>query len=263
MKNRIDTCFENLKNQGKKALITFITAGDPDLETSEKNVLAMLENGSDIVEIGVAFSDPIAEGKTIQKSSQRALQGGVNLDKIFGMVKNLRKKTDKPLLLMMYLNTLFKYGKEKFFTNCKECEIDGVIVPDMPYEERDEIKEIADKYGIYNIMLAAPTSHERIKAIAEESKGFMYVVSSLGVTGVRKEITTDFNRLLEPIKNGNYCPACIGFGISDGKAAKNMAAYCDGAIMGSAVVKICEEYGKNAPEKIGEFIKQVRTDMDN
>lgn len=262
MKNRIDTCFEELKKQNKKALVTFITAGDPNIETTEKNIMAMLDNGADIIEIGVPFSDPIAEGKTIQKASLRALEHNTNLDEIFEMVKSLREKTQKPLLLMMYLNTLFKYGKEKFFTNCKDCEIDGIIVPDMPYEECDEISDIADKYGIYNILLAAPTSHERIKMIAQKAKGFLYVVSSLGVTGVRKEITTDFGKLLEPLNNGGYCPACIGFGISDGQAAKKMAAYCDGAIMGSAFVKISEKYGENAPKYIGEFTAQVRKDMD-
>lgn len=262
MKNRIDACFEKLRAENKKALVTFLTAGDPDMETSEKNIMAMIDNGADIVEIGVPFSDPIAEGATIQKASKRSLDNGTNLDKIFGLVRNLRKQTDKPLLLMMYLNTLYKFGVEKFFSLCKECEIDGVIVPDMPFEERDEIRSEADKYGIYSIYLAAPTSHERIKMIASEAKGFLYIVSSLGVTGTRKEISTDFNYLLEPIRGGNYCPCCIGFGISDGAQAKAMASYCDGAIMGSAVVKIVEQYGKDAPKYVGEFIKSVRQGMD-
>lgn len=262
MKNRIDICFEELKKQNKKALVTFLTAGDPDMATSEKCVLEMFDNGADIVEIGVPFSDPIAEGPTIQKASKRSLSNGTNLDKIFDLVKSLRTKTDKPILLMMYLNTLFKFGTEKFFKLCNECEIDGVIVPDLPFEERDEIQDVADKYGVYSIYLVAPTSHERIKMIASEAKGFLYIVSSLGVTGTRKEINTDFDYLLEPLKNGSYCPSCIGFGISDGKQAKKMAAYCDGAIMGSAVVNIIAEHGVNSPEYVGEFIKNVRTDMD-
>ena len=181
MSNRIDSCFAGLAEENRKALITFITAGDPDLETSEKNVLAMLDNGADIVEIGVPFSDPIAEGPTIQKASLRALEGGVNLDEIFKMVVSLRKKTDKPLLLMMYLNTIFRYGTEKFFALCRENQIDGVIVPDMPFEERDEVKAEAEKNGIYNIFLVAPTSKERVRMISDEAKGFLYVVSSLGV----------------------------------------------------------------------------------
>ena len=258
MKNRIDLCFEGLKAQGRKALITFVTAGDPDLATTEK----CIENGSDIVEIGVPFSDPIAEGETIQRASLRSLAGGTNLDKIFDMVKSLRTKTDKPLVLMMYVNTLFKYGKEKFFKLCNENQIDGVIVPDLPFEERDEIADEAEKYGVYNIQLVAPTSRERIKMIEAESKGYLYVVSSLGVTGTRKEISTDFDYLLEPIKNIDSCPCCIGFGISNGEQAKTMAGYCDGAIMGSAVVNIIAEHKENSAEFVGDFIRKVRSEMD-
>lgn len=262
MKNRIDTCFEELKAQGKKALITFVTAGDPDLETTEKLVLEMLEKGADIVEIGVPFSDPIAEGGTIQRASLRSLKNGTNLDEIFGLVKRLRAQTQKPLLLMMYINTVFRYGTEKFFKRCKENQLDGVIIPDMPFEERDEVKAYADENGIYSIYLAAPTSHERIKMIAEESKGFLYIVSSLGVTGTRKEISTDFDYLLEPLKGGNYCPACIGFGISNGAQAKKMASYCNGVIIGSAIVNIVEELGRGSVAKVGEFITSVRTALD-
>lgn len=262
MKNRIDACFDKLKEQNRKALITFLTAGDPDMETTEKCIMKMFENGSDIVEIGVPFSDPIAEGPTIQKSSKRSLDGGTNLDMIFELVKKLRGQTDKPLILMMYLNTIYKFGTEKFFTLCRENEIDGVIVPDMPFEERDELQEEADRNGIYNIYLVAPTSHERIKMIAKEAKGFLYIVSSLGVTGTRTEISTDFDYLLSPIKGGDYCPSCIGFGISNGEQAKKMASYCDGAIMGSAVVNIIAEHGKDSAEYVGEFIKSVRDGMD-
>ena len=258
MNNRIDTCFDRLKEENKKALITFITAGDPSIEASEKNVLAMLDNGADIVEIGVAFSDPIAEGPTIQKASLRALEGGVNLDDIFSMVKRLREKTDKPL----YLNTIFRYGTEKFFALCKENQIDGVIVPDMPFEEREEISAEADKNGIYSISLVAPTSKERVKMIADESKGFLYVVSSLGVTGTRKEISTDFETLLEPLNESKTLPACIGFGISDPAQAKRMSAYADGVIIGSAIVNIAEKLGEQAHTKIGEFVKSVREELD-
>lgn len=263
MKNRIDACFEQLKAENRKALVTFITAGDPDMETTEKCVLEMYDNGSDIIEIGVPFSDPIAEGATIQKASLRSLSAGTNLDKIFDLVRGLRKKTDKPMLLMMYINTIFKFGTDKFFELCKETQIDGVIVPDMPFEEREELQDAADKNGIYTIFLVAPTSHERVKMIAEKSKGFLYVVSSLGVTGMRSEITTDFNELLAPLKDGNYCPCCIGFGISDPAQAKKMSSYADGVIMGSAIVKIVEKYGSEAPKYVGEFVKSVREGMDS
>ncbi len=167
MKNRIDACFEKLKAENKKALVTFITAGDPDMDTTEKCVLEMYKNGSDIIEIGVPFSDPIAEGATIQKASLRSLSGGTNLDKIFDLVRKLRTQTDKPMLLMMYINTIFKFGTAKFFELCKETQIDGVIVPDMPFEEREDLQGEAEKNGIYTIFLVAPTSHERVKMIAE------------------------------------------------------------------------------------------------
>ncbi len=262
MKNRIDICFEQLKKENKKALITFVTAGDPDMETTEKCVLSMFENGSDIVELGVPFSDPIAEGPTIQMASLRALKNGVTLDMIFNSVKNIRKSCDKPLLLMMYINTIFRYGTEKFFKLCSECEIDGVIVPDLPFEERDEILPYADKYGVYSINLVAPTSHERVKMIAKESKGFLYVVSSLGVTGKRSEFTTDFAQLLSPLNDPEItCPACIGFGISNPQQAAQMSSYCDGVIVGSAVVDVVAQYGKDAPEKIGELVKSLKSQM--
>ena len=276
MKNRIDACFEKLKAENKKALVTFITAGDPDMDTTEKCVLEMYKNGSDIIEIGVPFSDPIAEGATIQKASLRSLNGGTNLDKIFDLVRKLRTQTDKPMLLMMYINTIFKFGTAKFFELCKETQIDGVIVPDMPFEEREELEGEAEKNGIYTIFLVAPTSHERVKMIAEKSKGFLYVVSSLGVTGMRSEIKTDIKSIVEtirkytdipvavaPIRNNDHCPCCIGFGISNPEQAKKMSQYADGVIMGSAVVKIVEEHGKDAPEYVGKFIKSVREGMDN
>lgn len=258
MSNRIDKCFDSLKSNGKKALITFVTAGDPDMESTEKIVLSMFENGADIVELGVPFSDPIAEGVTIQKSSLRSLSKGTTLDTIFDLVKSIRKKTDKPLLLMMYLNTIFVYGKEKFFKNCKDHEIDGVIVPDMPYEERDEILDAANKYGIYNISLVAPTSHNRITEIASNSSGFLYCVSSIGVTGTRTEFKTNFDEFFSLINKNVSCPACVGFGISSPEQAGKMSKYCDGVIVGSAIVKIIEEFGENSADKVGEFVKKLK-----
>lgn len=261
MSNRIDRCFESLKSDEKKALITFVTAGDPDMESTEKIVLSMFENGADIVELGVPFSDPIAEGVTIQKSSLRSLTKGTTLDMIFGLVKSLRQKTDKPLLLMMYLNTIFVYGKEKFFKNCKDYEIDGVIVPDMPYEERDEILDAANKYGIYNINLVAPTSHDRVADIASNSEGFLYCVSSLGVTGTRTEFKTNFDEFFSLINKSVSCPACVGFGISSPEQADKMSKYCDGVIVGSAIVKIIEQHGKASADKVGEFVKSLKMAM--
>ena len=227
------------------------------METTEKLVIEMFDKGADIIELGVPFSDPIAEGKTIQLASQRSLRGGTTLDKIFDMVRSLRTKTDKPLLLMMYVNTIFKYGTERFFKNCAELSIDGVIVPDLPFEERDEIQPAADKYGIYNINLVSPTSADRVSMIAKESKGFLYVVSSLGVTGTRSEITTDFSTPLAPLKDFDV-PACIGFGISGPEQAKKMSEYADGVIVGSAIVNKVADNGKDAIPAVGEFVAALK-----
>lgn len=259
--NRIDKCFEELKKTGKKALITFITAGDPDFETTEKTALEMFENGADIIELGVPFSDPIAEGLTIQSSSLRSLKNGTNLDDIFTMVDHIRQKTDKPLILMMYLNTIYVYGTEKFFALCEEKGIDGVIVPDMPYEERDEILPYAKKYGVHNINLVSPASHDRIKEIAADSEGFLYCVSSNGVTGVRSDFKTDFDTFFDLIKENASCPYCVGFGISSPEQAKKMSSYCDGVIVGSAIVKIMEEKGRDCVKAVGEFSKSLKLAM--
>lgn len=256
--NRIETALAELKNKGEKALITFITAGDPDLETTEKLVLEMFDKGSDIVEIGVPFSDPVAEGKTIQLASLRSLEHGTNLTQIFSMVESLRRKTDKPLILMMYVNTIFRFGTEKFFGLCKEKGIDGVIVPDLPFEERDELQPYAENNGIISISLVAPTSHQRIADIAKEAKGFLYSVSSTGVTGTRSKFSTNFDEFFGEIRKSCKVPAMVGFGISDPEQAKKMSGYCDGVIVGSAVVKIVAEYGRESIPKVGEFIKLLK-----
>lgn len=259
--NRIEKCFEQLKAENKKALITFITSGDPDIETTEKAALEMFDKGADIIELGVPFSDPVAEGVTIQKASLRALQGGVNLDKIFECVKNIRKSCDKPLLLMMYINTIFVYGTERFFKSCADFGIDGVIVPDMPYEERGEIADFAEKHGIININLVAPTSHDRIKEIASNSKGFLYCVSSTGVTGVRSSFSTNFDEFFGTIRKYASCPCAVGFGISNPEQAKKMSGYCDGVIVGSAIVRLFEKPGKEAVREAGEFVKSLKDAM--
>lgn len=256
--NRIETALAELKNKGEKALITFVTAGDPDIETTEKLVLEMLDKGSDIVEIGVPFSDPVAEGKTIQAASLRSLSRGTNLSEIFDMAGSLRQKTDKPLILMMYVNTIFRFGTERFFSLCREKGIDGVIVPDLPYEERNELQPYAEDNGIIAISLVAPTSHQRIADIAGEAKGFLYCVSSTGVTGTRSKFTTNFEEFFGEIKKSCKVPAMVGFGISDPEQAKKMSSYCDGVIVGSAVVKIVAEYGKNSPAPVGEFVRSLK-----
>lgn len=256
--NRIDTALAELKNKNEKALVTFVTAGDPDLETTEKLILEMFSKGADLIEIGVPFSDPVAEGKVIQEASLRSLSHGTNLNGIFEMVESLRKKTDKPLLLMMYVNTIFRFGTERFFSLCREKGIDGVIVPDLPYEEKDEISAPAEKNGIIAVSLVAPTSHQRIEKIASEAEGFLYCVSSTGVTGTRSRFTTNFDEFFGEIKKSCKVPAMVGFGISGPEQAAKMSSYCDGIIVGSAIVKIVGEYGRDSAEKVGKFVKSLK-----
>jgi len=256
--NRIDKAFRNLKLNNQKALITFVTAGDPNIETTEKLVLEIVKDGADIVELGVPFSDPVAEGPVIQAASERALKNGANLMQIFALVKRLRQKINVPILLMMYLNCIFKFGKERFFSMCEECGIDGVIVPDMPFEEKAEIEAEAKEYGIFSISLVAPTSQERIKTIAQESEGFLYCVSSLGVTGQRNDFSTDFNEFFSVINKYAKVPTALGFGISSPEQVKELKQYCDGIIVGSAIVKIVEKYGENSVKPTGEFVQSLK-----
>lgn len=255
--NRIDRKFAELRKKREKALIPFVTAGDPDLETTERLVLSILGAGADLVEIGVPFSDPVAEGPVIQKASKRALDSGTTLVKIFELVRRLREKTDEPLLLMLYLNSIFRFGTERFFELCADAGVDGVIVPDMPFEERDEIQGSADRHKILTIRMVAPTSRERIAMIASSAKGFLYCVSSTGVTGTRSKFTTDFGAFFGAIKKYAAAPCAVGFGISDPEQAKRMAAYCDGVIVGSAIVKIVEREGKDAVPPVADFVRSL------
>lgn len=240
-----------------KAFIPFITAGDPDLETTKRLILAMDRAGADLIEIGIPFSDPIAEGVVIQEADIRALKSGTTTDKVFEMTAELREQTDIPLVYMTYLNIVFYYGYEKFFRKCEEAGISGIIIPDMPYEEKDECADIAASHGVEVISMIAPTSEERIKMIASEARGFLYVVSSLGVTGVRSKITTDLNTILSHIRESSHVPAAIGFGISTPEQAKKMAEISDGAIVGSAIVKIIARYGRESEKYVYEYVKDM------
>ena len=260
--NRIDAKLKKCKSENRKSLITFITSGDSGYETTEKAVIEMEKNGADLIELGVPFSDPIAEGPVIQAASERSLKNGTTLTGIFDMVARLREKTDIPLLLMMYLNTIYRFGTERFFKLCSENGIDGVIVPDLPYEEKDEIQGSADKYGIHNISLVTPASDDRIQMIAQQATGFLYCVSTNGVTGVRSEYSTDFDAFFTPINKYAKVPCAVGFGISGPESAKKMSRYCDGVIVGSAIIRIVEQYGAESPEKIGEFVKSLRNALD-
>ena len=251
--SRIYKAFEN-----KKAFVAFLTAGDPDYETSLANFRAVLDAGADLVEVGIPFSDPIAEGPVIQEADIRALESGMTTDKVFELVKELRKDYDTPIVFMTYANPVFHYGTERFFENASAAGADGIIIPDCPFEERHEFDETAAKYGMDFISMIAPTSENRIKEIAEQAKGFIYVVSSLGVTGVRSEITTDLGKIMSLIKEVTDTPAAIGFGISKPEQAEKMSKVADGVIVGSAMVKIVAAEGANAPEKLKEYVKSMK-----
>lgn len=260
--NRIDRTFAKLREANKKALIAFITAGDPDLETTEHLVLAMEKAGVDIIELGVPFSDPVAEGPVIQASSERALKSGTNLNAVFASVKKLREKTDLPLLLMLYLNSIYLFGTERFFLECAKSGVDGVIVPDMPFEERDEIAEEAKKNIVYSISLVAPTSKERIAMIAPQSTGFLYCVSSLGVTGQRSSFGTDFEGFFSEIRQHASIPAALGFGISSPEQVRALKGYCDAIIVGSAIVKIVEQHGRESVEPVARFVAELKAALE-
>lgn len=226
-----------------KAFIPFVTCGDPSLDVTEKIVNAMVEAGADLIELGIPFSDPTAEGPVIQGANLRALSGGVTTDKVFDMVEKIRKNTDVPMVFMTYANVVFSYGTERFCKRAQEVGMDGLILPDVPYEEKEEFAEVADKYGLDLISLIAPTSHERIATIAKDAEGFVYCVSSLGVTGMRSQITTDIGAMVKLVKAQKDIPCAVGFGISTPEQAKKMAVQADGVIVGSAIVKLCESYG--------------------
>ena len=244
-----------------KAFIPFITCGDPDLETTAAVVREAVKNGADLIELGIPFSDPTAEGPVIQGANIRALAGGVTTDKIFDLVRGLRTDVKIPLVFMTYANVVFSCGAEKFISTCRDIGIDGIILPDLPYEERDEFEPVCQKYGIALIPLIAPTSKNRIAMIAKAAEGFIYVVSSLGVTGERKEITTDIGSIVKVIRENTSLPCAVGFGISTPEQAKKMSALSDGAIVGSAIIKIIEKYGKDAAPYVGEYVRSMKQAM--
>lgn len=251
--SNIAKAFEN-----KKAFIPFITVGDPSIEISEQLVYAMVEAGADLIELGIPFSDPTAEGPVIEEADIRALSNGTTTDKVFDMVRRVRQKVDTPLCFMTYANVAYSYGTEKFISTCAEIGIDGLIFPDIPYEEKEEFSAICKEKGIDLISLIAPTSHDRIRMIAKEAEGFVYCVSSLGVTGVRSEITTDVGAMISLVKEVKDIPCAIGFGISTPAQAEKMAKYSDGVIVGSAIVKLAAEHKENCVPYIKEYVKSMK-----
>lgn len=251
--SRIGEVFNN-----KKAFIPFVTAGDPDLEITEQLVLMMSKSGADLIELGIPFSDPVAEGPVIQEADYRALSSGTTTDKIFDMVERIRKVTDIPIAFMTYANPIYTYGVERFMENCKKVCVDAVIVPDIPYEEREELLPYCDKHGITFISMIAPTSNDRVRMIAKDAKGFLYCVSSMGVTGERSEISSAVGDLIKVVKEVNDIPCAIGFGISTPEQAASMAAISDGVIVGSAIVRIVGQHGKECIPYVEEYVRSMK-----
>ena len=251
--SNIKKAFEN-----GKAFIAFITCGDPDLETTAAAVRAAVENGADLIELGIPFSDPTAEGPVIQGANFRALSGGTTTYQIFTFVKELRRDVTVPMVFMTYANVVFSYGADRFISTCKDIGIDGLILPDLPFEEKDEFLPLCHKYGVDLVSLIAPTSKNRVAMIAKEAEGFIYIVSSLGVTGTRSEIKTDLTSIVKVVRENTDVPCAIGFGISTPEQAKKMADISDGAIIGSTIIKLLEKYGKEAPKYVGEYVKSMK-----
>ncbi len=241
-----------------KAFIPFITCGDPDLATTAAAVREAEKNGADLIELGIPFSDPTAEGPVIQGANIRALKAGATTDKIFELVRDLRQDVSVPMVFMTYANVVYSYGAEKFIKTCQEIGIDGLILPDLPFEEKEEFQPLCSQCGVALISMIAPTSKNRVAMIAKEAEDFIYLVSSLGVTGTRSEITTDLASIVEVIRQNTDVPCAIGFGISKPEQAKKMADIADGAIVGSAVIKLLEKHGQDAPKEIGRYIKTMK-----
>lgn len=255
--NNIQAAFEN-----GKAFVAFITCGDPDLETTAVAIRQAVQNGADMIELGIPFSDPTAEGPVIQAANLRALDNGVTTDKIFAMVEELRKEVKIPLLFMTYANVIFSYGTEAFIAKCSDAGINGIIVPDLPYEEKNEFQPACTKYGVKLISVIAPTSANRITMIAKNAEGFIYIASSIGVVGTRQVVYEDLESVVRKVRQNTTLPCVIGFGIADSKQAKALAQLADGVIVGTAIVKLLTEYGKKAPKRIGAYVKLLKQSIN-
>lgn len=252
-----------MSNTGKafdhgKAFIGFITAGDPDGESTIDFAREMIRAGADLIELGIPFSDPVAEGPVIQRSSIRGLKSGMTLDKAFGIVAAIREESQVPIAFMTYVNPIFRYGYDNFFKKCREIGVDALILPDLPYEEKGEPFVLAERYGIDLISLIAPTSNERIRMIASEATGFIYAVSSMGVTGVRENFSSNIEDIVKTAKISSRVPVAVGFGISKTEQARYFAKFSDGVIVGSAIERLIEKYGRDAAPHIYDYVKSMK-----
>ncbi|MCL2107083.1 MAG: tryptophan synthase subunit alpha [Oscillospiraceae bacterium] len=259
--SNISKAFRDIKSKNEKAFIGFVTGGDPNLQASENIILAMARAGADLIEIGIPFSDPIAEGPVIQAANLRALAAGTTVEKIFGLVRGLRQKIDIPLVFLTYLNPVHHYGYEAFFARCEAVGLDGIIIPDLPFEERDELRETAARHGVDLISLIAPTSGRRVAEIAGQASGFLYVVSSMGVTGMRNDIPAGLPETLKLVRAATDLPVAVGFGLHSPEQARQVARIADGVIVGSAIVKLAERYGEQAAEHVFAYVKGMKEAM--
>jgi tryptophan synthase alpha chain len=255
--NRISNAFTN----SNKAFIAFITAGDPNLDTTLELLHEIERAGADLIEIGIPFSDPVAEGPVIEAANIRALQNNVTVDAVFALIGKFRSKSQLPIVLLTYLNPVYFYGYEEFLANCQKVGADGIIVPDLPFEESAEVDDIAAKYGVDLISLITPTSKERIKMIVENAKGFLYLVSSMGVTGVREEIEINLKPVIEAARKFGDIPVAVGFGVSTPEQAAELAKHADGVIVGSAIVELIEKHGEGAGDYVYEYVKSMKEGM--
>jgi tryptophan synthase alpha chain len=262
--NRLDKKFSELKRQHKKAFIAFITAGYPDLRATAALVLELEKAGADCVELGVPFSDPMADGPVIQEASQEALRRGVTLARILRLVKALRGRVSIPLCLMTYYNPVFCYGTRRFLKDAVSAGVDAVLIPDLPPEEDRELFEQGAKRGLYSICFLSPTSSpERVRKIARIAKGFIYYVSLAGVTGVRTSVSNDISRRVRQIRCYTSKPVCVGFGVSTPQQVKTIAAVADGVIVGSALVQTIHEHKGTASlvRAVGDTVRHLKTGM--
>lgn len=263
--NRIGSAFGKRKAKGQKVLITFVTVGDPDLATTEKLVHAMIGGGADLVELGIPYSDPIAEGPVIQAANERALKHGIRMSDVFALASRIRESTDVPLILLLYVNVILQYGADRFFSDCRTSGLDGVIVPDLPYEERGEVEADAQRHRIALIRMVSPVSDDRIRMISDGAEGFLYCVSSLGVTGVRAQFDTDFDGFFRTIDAAKTIPTALGFGISDGEQVRAVKRHADGVIVGSAMVAAIAGAASSgdAVLRAADFTLELRNALDH
>ncbi len=244
--------------ENDKAFIPFLTAGDPDLETTKKLILTMQDAGADLIEVGIPFSDPVAEGVVIQKADERALAAGTTTDGVFAMIEEIKDQVKIPMVFMTYANVIFAYGADRFAARTKELGMSGVIIPDVPFEESKEAAETFAKYDLDVVSMIAPTSKERIKEIATGARGFVYCVSSMGVTGVRAQINKNVAEMAKEVKKVKDIPCAVGFGISKPEQAEEMSKSFDGVIVGSAIVSLIEQYGKDSIKPVYDYVKSMK-----